>query len=384
METRRHLLKIGGAAILVTGVGAGYFAQTWSPEKALKPWTLDIEQVNDPRLKALAYAVLAPNPHNRQPWLVDMVHDNEIHIFCDLDRRLPETDPYDRQITIGLGCFLELYRMALADLGWLADVSQFPHGEPEGRLDDRLVARITLSQSASLPNDPLLPFVTHRRTNKEVYDTARPISSKVYAQLVSNYSSTAKIGGTLNMPMIEELRVLTWRGHEIESFTKRTLQESVDLMRIGRAEIDAQPDGIDLGGFGLELMAKLGLLTREQLSDPSSSAFGQGMDMYRKLMFSSMGYVWIETRGNSRVDQMEAGRLWVRLNLNATRLGLGIHPLSQALQEYPEMSGLYQDLHEKLAVSTPARLQMFARIGYGPKVAPSPRWPAEACIVDRA
>jgi hypothetical protein len=384
MTTRRHLLKFCGAAILVSGAGLGYFAQTRQPEKALEPWVLDADRFNDPRVKALAYAVLAPNPHNRQPWLVDLLGDDEIYVFCDLNRRLPETDPYDRQITIGLGCFLELYRMALAKFGWRATIDQFLNGVPHGRLDDRMVARIIISPDANLPSDPLLPFVSKRRTNKEAYDTSRTIPSAVYTQLISHQSSTAKIGGTLDPLRVKNLRGLTWRGHKAESYTPRTMQESIDLMRIGRAEIEAQPDGIDLGGFGLEMLANLGVLTRKQLSDPDSEAFSQGMDMYRKLMFSAMGYVWIETPGNTRADQLEAGRLWVRMNLNATRLGLSIHPLSQTLQEYSEMSDLYQELHKKLAVKAPARIQMFARIGYGPKVAPSPRWPAESRIIGAA
>ena len=46
-------------------------------------------------------------------------------LFCDLDRRLPVTDPQDRQITIGLGAFLELMRMAAAQDGLRADIALF-------------------------------------------------------------------------------------------------------------------------------------------------------------------------------------------------------------------------------------------------------------------
>ena len=43
------------------------------------------------------------------------------------------------------------------------------------------------------------------------------------------------------------------RDHRAEAFliefrTERTYRESVDLFRIGRAEVDANPDGIDLSG----------------------------------------------------------------------------------------------------------------------------------------
>jgi hypothetical protein len=60
---------------------------------------------------------------------------------------------------------------------------------------------------------------------------------------------------------------------------------------------------------------------------------------------------------------------------------VAFQPLSQALQEYPEMAGPYRDLHARLA-PTGGTVQMLARIGFGPEVAPSPRWPLEAKILD--
>jgi hypothetical protein len=62
------------------------------------------------------------------------------------------------------------------------------------------------------------------------------------------------------------------------------------------------------------------------------------------------------------------------VNLAATAAGIAFQPLSQALQEYPEMAPLYRDLHARLAPAG-GTVQMLARIGYGPEVAPSPRWP---------
>ncbi len=70
-----------------------------------------------------------------------------------------------------------------------------------------------------------------------------------------------------------------------------------------------------------------------------------------------------------------------RLNLAATGQGVGMQPLSQALQEYPEMGDLYRDIHERLAPGG-GTVQMFGRIGYGPDVPQSPRWPVESKIVN--
>ena len=70
----------------------------------------------------------------------------------------------------------------------------------------------------------------------------------------------------------------------------------------------------------------------------------------------------------------------MRINLTGTALGSGMQPLSQALQEFPEMAPLYDRVHRMLAPEG-GTVQMWARLGYGPTVGPSPRWPLDAKIV---
>jgi hypothetical protein len=69
----------------------------------------------------------------------------------------------------------------------------------------------------------------------------------------------------------------------------------------------------------------------------------------------------------------------MRLQLAATGLGLSMQPVSQALQEYPEMAAHYQRVHKMLA-RPGETLQMLGRLGYGPAIDPSPRWPLETRI----
>lgn len=97
-------------------------------------------------------------------------------------------------------------------------------------------------------------------------------------------------------------------------------------------------------------------------------------------MQTAMGHIWQVTPTNTRLDQIRAGFDWVRINLAATELGLGMQPLSQALQEYPEMSDLYDDIHGRLAPDG-GTVQMWARVGYGPDIMPTPRWRLEDKIV---
>ncbi|MDJ0950117.1 MAG: nitroreductase family protein [Alphaproteobacteria bacterium] len=374
---RRAFLRIAGSSAVVLAAGAGAFAWTRDPSRALAPWAAAGSGYGDPRLRALSYAILAPNPHNRQPWMVDLGSDGALTLHCDPDRLLPETDPFNRQIVIGLGCFLELLRMAAAEDGYRAEISPFPEGAPESHIDGRPVAQVRLRKAPGMNADPLFRQVLDRRSNKEPFDTAKPVPAGVLAALGAAARGPLETGASNAPGRVAALRDLTWRAFVIETETPRTYLESVRLMRLGKAEIEANPDGIDIGGAFPEAMQLLGLLTRETLADPGSQAYAQGLDMYREILGTGMAYIWLISDGNSRHDQLAAGAAWLRLNLKATELGLGVHPVSQALQEYPEMAPLYQELHAMLGAEGGRTVQMLGRLGYGPEVAPSPRWPLE-------
>lgn len=380
---RRSFLKIaGGGIILAAGAGMG-FALTRSPSQALAPWTdAGTARYADPRLHALSHAILAPTPHNQQPWKVALEGTDTAVLYFDLDRQLPETDPFDRQLTIGLGCFLELMAMAANANGHRVETELFPEGfAPEG-LDNRPIARIRFAPEAGLTHDPLWAQVPHRRSLKTPYDTERPVPNDALAAIQAAGNAVHRTGGTTAPDDLAFLRQLTGDALVIELETPRTHHESVDLFRIGRAEINANPDGVSFSGPLFEAANRLGIFTREAAGDPTSSIFRQSIDMVLANAHSGMGYVWLVSDSNSRLDQIEAGRAWLRMNLAATGIGIGMQPMSQALQEYPEMADLYTRTHQRLAPEG-GTVQMLARIGYGSEVPVSPRWPLEAKMVSR-
>ncbi|MEL7107611.1 MAG: twin-arginine translocation pathway signal protein, partial [Pseudomonadota bacterium] len=94
---------------------------------------------------------------------------------------------------------------------------------------------------------------------------------------------------------------------------------------------------------------------------------------YEKACASSTAFVWSTTSRNTRHHQIAAGRAWVRAQLIANARGIAFHPLSQALQEFPEMAQNYRRVHDLLAREDGDTVQMLARVGFAPEVGPSPR-----------
>lgn len=376
MKRRGFLKIIGGGAILAAG-GAGVFAATRTPKAALAPWA-QAGSYSDPRMNALSYAILAPNPHNRQPWIVRMDGEDGFTLFFDTDKQLPHTDPFDRQLTIGLGCFLELMHMAAAAQGYRADTTLFPDGEDAAGLDTRPIAQVRLLPDAVQQADPLFAHVMQRRSTKEPFDTARTIPDAAAARIIAAAQRT-QVGASVQPGDIETWRAITADALRIEIETPHTFKESVDLFRIGKAEINANPDGIDFSGALFETLALAGVMTREATLDTTSTGFTQGLAAVLENCNTAMGHLWMTTPGNTRADQIAAGADWLRINLACAAEGIAFQPLSQPLQEYAEMSEIYADTHRRLAPNG-GTVQMLARIGYGPDVGVSPRWPVEAKI----
>jgi hypothetical protein len=380
---RKALYTVAGAAVALVGAG-GLFAATRTPNKALRPWSdIDTAPPADIRIDAFRHAILAPNPHNRQPWRIKLVGSDQALISCDLEKRLPQTDPFDRQILIGFGCFLELARIVAAERGVRMDIEPFPEGLPGERLDQRPVASVRFTKDPSVRRDPLFAFIPTRRSNKRPYDMTKPVAEQALVALAGSAIPSAglRVVATKDDKLLQSLRALSWDAWLIEFETRHTWQETVDLMRIGKAEIEANPDAVSVGGAFLDTMALTGQLTREKMATPGTTAHNSAIGRYKPTLASGMAYGWIITDGNTRRDQLLAGQAWVRFNLEATRQNLGFHPISQALQEYPEMKAEYARAHTMLGAKPGQCVQMLVRLGHGEEISKTPRWPLEAKLV---
>lgn len=371
--TRRKAMGLMAAGLVLTGCDD-------IPTQATEPWMAASGPWADARMGLLAQAILAPNPHNRQPWRVDLREPDAITLYCDTCRLLPETDPFGRQILIGLGAFTELAVIGAGRTGLQAEVTPFPAGPlPTDRIDGRPIARIDL-RPAGGPPDPLAQAITRRRSTKTPFG-AEALDHAHAARLIAAAGGPGtRLAWTSEPGLTADLRAIGRDAFVIEMETPRTYRESVDLMRIGAAEIAANPDGIPLHGPMMWWLTRLGLLDRQSVADPRSTAFAAGRDQYTGMITATPSFAWLVTPGNERIDQFAAGRAYARLDLTAAALGVAIHPISQVLQEYPEMAGLQARFDRRLGIGRGERVQMLVRLGYAKMPGPSPRWPVETTI----
>ena len=388
MNRRNFIRLVGGgsvaaAALPMTGcaLGSDY------PSQAVEAWN-GLQNESDPRRRALAFAITAPNPHNLQPWLVDLRESGVITVMTDRQRILPQTDPFGRQILIGHGAFIELLVVALASQGIAADVALWPQGELGADLGDwdlRPIARLTLGPGGVA--DPLFAQVLRRHTAKSDYDTGRPVAPETLSALMSSVKDEAvRIGGTVNPPDLPPLRDLCLQSGRVELLTPPAAMETLRLLRIGPDEILRYRDGLPINGLMARAASALGLFDRSTPPEEGSQTYKAMIGFFEGSSRTAMGFIWLSGR-NGRADQITAGRAYVRLQLKATEIGVDVHPMSQALQEFPAMAPHYARAHQ-LILNRPAprspdeeTLQMFCRLGYTIKPAPAtPRRPLSSFV----
>ena len=369
--SRRNYIKVIGAGVIVAAAGAAIAVPRLDamPAAAVEGWSGPPSGEREPRRRALAFALLAPSPHNLQSWLVDLRRDGEVLLFVDGGRLLPQTDPLSRQILIGQGCFLEILSMAAAAEGWRTETELFPAGP---WTVERPVARIVFSRLPAPTIDPLFAEVPRRRTVKGRFEQ-RPLAAAHSRALLGVDLHGLRVSIVDEPARVQRLRSIAIAGSELEMNTPRTHKESIDVVRIGSAEIAAHRDGISIKGPMIWMLRQLGEMTPDKAMTPGTMAWNSGRDYVLAGYASAPAFGWLASRDNDRATQVAAGRAWVRLQLAATALGVSLQPHSQTLQEYPEMEALRAAMRAETGVAGDETLQMFFRLGYAADPGPSSR-----------
>ena len=373
---RRSFIQLVGGGVVLAATSATSGCSTRLPDVAVTPWKGPVNE-SDPRKWILSYAILAPNAHNLQSWLVDLRTSDEITLYCDSSRLLPETDPFGRQSMISQGTFLELLVIAAKERGLAAEITLFPNGEFNlMQASSQPTARIRLQKAADIKADPLFSQIVRRRTNRDAYLplAVPPGAMAAIAESVAGFDTRVGFIDSSTPDLCDQHRRIALDAFRIELVTPRTMMETLRVVRVGPAEIAEYRDGISVNKLMPRVMAAIGLFDRTKVPAADDMAITTQLADFQTSLNSTNAFFWLSTANNSRETQVNVGRAYVRAQLAAAAVGLSMHPLSQALQEYPEQAGEYRKFHDLVGASARAEtVQMWARLGYGTVIEPSPR-----------
>ena len=323
---------------------------------------------NVPIMKAIAYGLTAPSPHNTQSWYIDTLSSTEMLLF--VKHVLPKTDPPARQLHMGAGCFIELMAIGMSNEGYEVQVEYFPQGEYTVKLNkiaEKPVARVTLLKNSSLKKDILFESIYERGTNRKTY-TGEMITQAEVDQILS-------LSGKLNSEMIfisgetamKPYLDIFSKAMAIETKTQATNEETRKMFRFSEQERSQKKDGISIPQMGYEGMiqgiAEKSLKNGDSITWHSQSNFNATMKGINKGIYSSKGIIMFKTSTNTMLDWVKTGRDYARYNVAIAKLGLVTHPYNQVIQEYPEMSEQQSEFNKLVNLKGDEKIQMIVRIG---------------------
>ncbi|MFN5169368.1 MAG: Acg family FMN-binding oxidoreductase [Cyclobacteriaceae bacterium] len=363
MERRTFLLHTGTliTATMLAQCGLGADKNALSSKRRPNP-----DDFSTPALKAIAFGVNAPNPHNTQAWKFRLQSDSSFTMYVDETRLLTATDPTARQIHIGCGCFLSVMAAGISSQGYKAQIALLPDGEYSiAQVGVLPVAHITLIPAQDAV-DPLSEAIFARKTNRLAYSN-QILSTEEFDMMVEQCKPQhATIRHIAHSAVTDHVNVLC-EGMVVESKTYETYDESRIWFRESDTRIEQLRDGINLpagGTTGLKkFFAEMMLKGLDAKNWHKPSTISHYLSSYEKRVKSTNSLVQFITETNTQTDWIKAGMDYARFQLAITLRHYYIHPMSQVLQEFASMDKLREQYNQLNGIRGDQKIQMVVRIG---------------------
>lgn len=334
-----------------------------------------------PIVAAIRYGVTAPSAHNTQPWRIEIVSDEEAQLFFDPRRMLPNTDPPGRQVHISHGTLIEMTAIAATRHGYRTEIDVLPNGEmsiPE--FGTKPTATIRLMAEPGLEVDPLFSHILERRSSRLAHQGPR-LTDQQRAHIEDDAQVPGVEVGWIPEDQLTQVLEIAAQAMTVEVEDHDLYDETRIWFRFSQREIAEKGDGLhaDTSGLsGLSLPLGRRLINDRNWHRPYNR--GPYLKGFRRSLSTTTDVLTLTTAINTMRDWITTGRSYVRAQLSAGSLGIRFHPISQVLQEYPQMEQLRTRMEQLRGVESPAKLQMLVRVGQTKPPALSPRRDLHAII----
>lgn len=293
---------------------------------------------------AIALANRAPSVHNSQPWRW-RIGSSSIHLFADLSRALPATDPDGRDLRLSCGAALHHLRVALRAAGLGAHVQLLP----DPAVPTHLAAVEPYARRPTPEDLALAGAIELRRSDRRIFSTW-PVPDELIADLVDaagredavlrvldGDAQRSEVARLVEHAAVEQA-LTPDLGHETAAWTGRSRSASEG---VPAAAVPASPGGtVPMRHFAA------GELAQSRLGRDESDGTVLAV---------------VATQGDGPLEQVRAGQAVSAVLLTAVRIGLSTDPISQPL----EVSSTRAQLRRSL-LDDELDPQLLLRLGWVP------------------
>ncbi len=339
-------------------------ASAWAPRMNphFAAWAIEADEfpadgfASDRLAFLLRYAVLAPSPHNTQPWLF-RVQFSDVELYADRRRHLAVTDPNGRELTLACGAALFNLRVAAGYFGQGYATELLP--DPRR---PHFLARLALGPPVESSAECIVLFgaIAERRTNREPFLSDPPAAASLELVMAAAAREGAWVEALMDDDRRGEVAALVSQADRIQ-WGDRAFR--AELARWLRTDPEHQADGIPARELGVsDWLAFAGpALVR---------TFNRGNNQAARdadIAVHSPALLVVGTDNDRPADWLVAGQAMESVLLHLQAEGLAASHLNQAI-EIPETR------HELARVcGRCGHPQILLRVGRGPVVPATPR-----------
>ena len=313
----------------------------------------------------LAYAVLAPSPHNSQPWRF-RVRGDEVEVLADRTRALEMLDPEHRELVMSCGAALFHLRVAMRYFGREPIVAVMPSYEEP---DVLAAVKLGPERDRTVEDELLFRAIPERHTNRVSMDEAA---------LPAALLLSMKDGARLERSWLRSVEQPEQRAAVAELIAQGDRRLYADreyrreLVEWMRPNDEAACDGVPGYSYGIpELVAPMGVRLVELFNSGRLSGFRD-----RRVALNAPALVVLGTAQDCPKSWLAAGQAMGRILLQAAARGVWASYMNQPIQ----LPDLRDDLRRTLGLDGFPHLVL--RLAHGQPLPHTPRRPVDEVLID--
>lgn len=352
MMTRKRLIQsttaiaaaAAGGGLIGRGVKIAFADDKGEMHKKLTPVELEI----------LRYAALAPSGHNAQPWQLKVKKAESWELGLSPERILPAVDPQNREAKLSLGAFLMNLKIAAPVYGYNVEIN-FSSSRA-----DSAHAKIILKPTPLSANRDVLSLIENRYTHREKLRQL-DLSSAVLKNLAGNKKSVHYISGTsaegriLSEGTIEANRAQAIRKDAMEELSRWIRWSDHDKAKFMNG---ITPESMGISGFPLWFVKNF--YGPEDVIKPGF--IEKSVESAAAAVKNCGGWFVITSAAEDDNQALcETGMIFEDIFLKSRLQGIGIHPMTQMLEE----KGFRESINFQLGIKE--KIQFIIRTGYANK-----------------
>jgi len=348
---RRHFVGLAGGALAVTAGAAYLLSDRQNIVRSDVPPAEATPTLQPDEAQILWLASLAPSGHNTQPWLVRRLEPYHWIVGNDRRKWLPAVDPQQRETLLSLGAFLQNLESAALSLGYACQWTLLAETNQDERVMEVRMSKAGASDATNVAS------IKSRRTVRSGFRRDE-LSQRDVEHLVGHEPQFIHYLPA-NGPAAAFVNTQTNEANRLQAARDPAQEELADWIRFSSVDARQYRDGLTTGGMEIDGVA--GWVVRnfyDKASVLKEDFRKRGLAQVREQVSASAGWILITSADGSVASLLETGRRMQRLFLKVRERGIGLHPMTQILEEPSTRQALPS------AVGLGENIQFILRVGY--------------------